>query len=328
MINKIKKIVIFLTCFGLILPFFVYADYSPTVQIYINGSSTSPVNVSYNSSANLTWSSSNANYCQASGDWSGTKNISGSETIYNITSNRDFKITCSNSSGFATSEIEIVVTSIPTSFQVSKLVQNVSQGTGYSDAVSANPGDQVSFRIQLTAGDAGLQDIIVKDTLPSNMIYLGDLKIDGISYYTDITLGINTGYLSSNQTKIITFDARVADATKFNLGTTTLINSVLVYNYLFATSDSAKVMVYKATGGGPTNIPTGLTNNIFLDSFLLPLVITLLMIWAFKSHIISFEEWVDVRKKKYTQYKAKKMLNLRIAEIKAREFNGNKKHIE
>lgn len=309
MINKIKKIVIFVTCFGLFMPFFGYADYPPSVQLYANGSSTSPIVVSYNSSVNLTWSSSNVNYCQVSGDWSGTKNTSGSETIYNITSDRDFKITCSNSSGLATSEIEIDVTSIPTSFQVSKLVQNVSQGTGYSDAVSANPGDQVSFQIQLTAGNASLQDIIVKDTLPSNIIYLGDLKIDGISYYTDITSGINTGYLSTNQTKIITFVAKVANANQFYLGTTTLINSVLVYNSLFATSDTAKVMVYKAMGGGPTNISTGLSNNILFNSFILPLALTLLIVWLFKSHIINFEEWVELRKNKYRAYKARKILN-------------------
>jgi len=309
MINKIKKIITILISFGVMLPLLSYAVYSPSVQLYTNGSSTSPVSISYNSSVNLTWSSSNTDYCQASGDWSGTKNTSGSETIYNINSNKDFKITCSNSSGFATSEMVINVTSTPTSFRVSKLVQNVSQGTGYSDAVSANPGEQVSFRIQLTAGDAGLQDVIVKDTLPSKMIYLGDLKIDGTSYYTDITSGINTGYLSSNQSKVITFDARVADANQFNLGTTTLINSVLVYNSLFADSDTAKVMVYKATGGGATNVPTGLNNNIFFNSFILPLVLTLLTIWLFKSHIVNFEEWVDLRKNKYRAYRARKILN-------------------
>jgi hypothetical protein len=308
MVNKIKKIaiVIFL---AIVMPIFSCSAYSPAVQLYANGSSTSPVTISYNSSLNLTWSSSNADYCQASVDWSGTKATSGSETFYNVTSNKDFKITCYNSSGFSIAEIEIVVTSIPTSLQVNKLVQNVSQGSAYLDVVSANPGERVSFLIQVTVGSTGLQSIIVKDTLPSKIIYLGNLKIDNVSYSGDITSGLNIGDLSSNQTKTLTFDASIVDSTQFGIGTTTLINTVLVYNSLFAASDTAKVLVYKATGAGPTNVPTGLSNNFFLDSFFLPLAIAFLIIWIFKSHIVNFEEWLDSKKKAYSTYRARKIIN-------------------
>lgn len=315
MLNKIKKIIIFLTCFGLILPFFSFAAYSPSVQLYANGSSTSPVTISYNSSVNLTWSSSNADYCQASGDWSGIKATSGSELISNITSSKNFVITCSGVSGFTTAQMAINVTNISTFLQVNKVAQSSSNVTSYSDTVSASPGEKVSFRIGVTTGSAGLQGIIVKDTLPSKIIYLGNLKIDNVSYSADITSGLNIGDLSSNQTKIITFDASVADSTKFSIGTTTLINTVLVYNSLFATSDTAKVMVYKATGAGPTTVPTGLSNNFFLDSFFLPIAIALFTIWIFKSHIVNFEEWVDKRKKEYGAYRARKIIDkIRIRE--------------
>jgi uncharacterized repeat protein (TIGR01451 family) len=307
MINK--KIITILICLGLILPIFGYAVYSPSVQLYVNGSSISPVTISYNSSANLSWSSSNADSCQASGDWSGIKATSGSELISNITSSKNFIITCTGVSGFTTAQMAVNVTNISTFLQVNKVAQSSSNLTYYSDTVSANPGEKVSFRIEVTTGSAGLQGIIVKDTLPSKIIYLGNLKIDNVSYSGDITSGLNIGDLSSNQTKIITFDASVADSTQFNLGTTTLINTVLVYNSLFATSDTAKVMVYKATGGGPTNVPTGLSNNLFLDSFFLPLVISLLIIFIFKSHIINFEEWLDSKKKAYGAYRARKIIN-------------------
>lgn len=313
----IKKIAILSICFGLILPFISIADSAPTVQFYANGSSTSPVSIFYNSLVNLNWSSSNATYCQASGDWSGTKAISGVETVYNIISNRDFRIACYNSSGFASAEIEVVITTVPGSFQVSKLARNVSQGTAYLDAVSANQSERISFQIQITAGSTGLQGITVKDTLPSQMIYLGNLTIDNVSYSGNITSGLNIGDMSSNQTKVITFDANVANANQFYLGTTTLINTVLVYNTLFSTSDTAKVLVYKATGGGPTTVPTGLTNNFFLDSFFLPSVISFLIIWLFKSHIINFEEWVDLRKNEFHSYKARKTLD----EIRAKELS-------
>lgn len=317
----IKKIIIISVCFGLILPFVSGAISAPAVQFYANGSSTSPVNISYNYSVNLTWSSSNADYCQASGDWSGTKSVAGAETIYSITSNKDFKITCYNPSGFTIAEIVVVVTSVPTSFQVTKLVKNVSQGTAYLDAVSAKPGERISFRIQITAGSTGSQAIFVKDTLPSQMSYLGNLTIDNISYSGNITSGFNLGDISSNQTKIITFDASVANANQFYQGTTNLTNTVLVYNTLFSTSDTARVLVYKATGGGPTTVPTGLTNNFFLDSFFLPLIIAFLIIWLFKSHIINFEKWADSKKNEYRSYKARKTLD----EIRAKELSREKK---
>jgi len=326
MTHKTKKITTVLICLGLLLPFFSSAVYSPSVQLYVNGSSTSPITVSYNDSVNLTWSSSNTDYCQASGDWSGTKGVSGLETISNITSSKNFIITCTGTSGSATSQMAVNVTGTATSLQVAKLVQRFSE-TSYSDTISVNPGERVTFKIQVTAGSAGLKGIIAKDTLPANMNYLGTLKIDNVPFSGDITSGLNIGDFSGNQIKIITFEVGIADSTHFSIGTTTLINSVLVYNSSFATSDTAKVFVYKLAGAGPTNVSTGLSNNFFLDSFLLPLVMALLMIWVFKSHIISFEEWIDVRKNKYIQYKAKKLLNLKIAEIKARELNGNKKSI-
>jgi len=315
MVNKIKKIIKIFIFLGIVLPVLSYAAYSPSVEIKANGSSVSPVTISYNSSVSLSWSSSNADSCQASGDWSGTKAISGSETINNITSNKSFTIICSGAGGSATSKIDITLTNIPTFLQINKLVQNVSDGSTYQDSVLADPGEKVSFRIEVTTGSAGLQSIIVKDALPNKIIYLGNLKIDNVSYSGDITSGLNIGNLSSNQTKIITFDASVADSTQFNLGTTSLINAVLVYNSLFANSDTAKVMVYKATGSGATTIPTGLSNNFFLDSFFLPIVISLLIIFIFKSRIINFEEWVDKRKKEYGAYRARKIIDkIRIRE--------------
>ena len=202
---------------------------------------------------------------------------------------------------------------------VNKLVQNVESSTFYSESVSANPDGKVSFSIQIRAGDSALQNLIVKDTLPSQIAYLGNLKIDSINTTGNIISGINIGNLGANQTTTITFEAKIGKANQFNLGQTTLINSVLVYNTLVAQTDTAKVVVTK-TAGGPATVPTGLTNNLFLDSFFLPLAITLAIIWAFKSHIIRFEEWLDVRKREYQEYRAKKLLQMKIAKIKAQEF--------
>ena len=203
---------------------------------------------------------------------------------------------------------------------VEKLVRNVNSNTFYLDSVSANPSETVSFSIQIKAGDTPLQNLVVKDTLPPKINYLGNLKIDGINALGNIISGITISNLPANQTTTITFDAKIGEANQFNLGQTTLINSVLVYNNLVAQTDTAKIIVTKTTGGPATSVSTGLTNNLFLDSFFLPLTIALAIIWAFKSHIIRFEEWLDARKRAYQEYRAKKLLQMKIAKIKMEDF--------
>ena len=94
-------------------------------------------------------------------------------------------------------------------------------------------------------------------------------------------------------------------------------------------SDSVLIAVGTSygTGGtvaGATTVSTGLTNNFWVDSFVLPLAITLLVIWLFKSRIIKFEEWADRAKERYSDYKSGKLLKLKVAKIRAEEIGKNR----
>ena len=61
-------------------------------QIYISGDVT------------ITWSTSNATSCTASGDWSGVKSLSGEETLsFTVAGQKSFTLTCQNSAGSETS---------------------------------------------------------------------------------------------------------------------------------------------------------------------------------------------------------------------------------
>ena len=80
----------------------------PTVDIKANGSD-STISVAENSSVDLTWASTNATSCTASGNWSGTKNINGSESVNIISSPAVFAITCTNANG-TTEDIVVVNT--------------------------------------------------------------------------------------------------------------------------------------------------------------------------------------------------------------------------
>ena len=173
--------------------------------------------------------------------------------------------------------------------------------------------DVVSFSITITAANSGLDNVIVKDTLPSQIVWRqNSLKLDGNSVSGDIIVsGYNIGSLSANQTRTITFDADIASAANFAFGNTTLTNSVTVSSSNTSNSDIATIVVNKKAVAGATTIPTGLTNNLFIDSFLIPLAIALLLVWLLKSNIIKWEQWLDARKKGYREYKSDKVLRIK-----------------
>lgn len=292
---------------------------SPSVDLKVN-SSDSSITIPYNTAANLRWTSNNANYCSASGAWSGTKAISGSESTGNLTSSKRYALTCTGSGGSNTDNVTVNVTSSST-LTVNKLVRNLSDGTGWADSVSAGPSEVISFSIEVTAGNSSIDNLIVKETLPDKITYRQNtLKIDDVLSSGDIFSGLNIGSLAANQKKTITFDADIVGADKFAFGDTQLINSVIAYNINTSGSDTAKIVVTRKAVAGATTISTGLTNNLFLDSFAIPLVITLLFIWLLKTRIIRFEEWLDARKNQYQKYKSKKLLQLKIKKIRLLEL--------
>jgi hypothetical protein len=80
---------------------------SPTITL-----STSAESVQVNSEFTLTWSTTNANNCSASENWSGDKATSGSETISELEiGNNTYTLSCSGSGGDKSESIEVEITS-------------------------------------------------------------------------------------------------------------------------------------------------------------------------------------------------------------------------
>ena len=67
---------------------------APTVSLSAN-----PTTVTSGGSSTLTWSSTNATSCTASGGWNGTKATSGSQSTGPLSATTDFSLTCFNSTG-------------------------------------------------------------------------------------------------------------------------------------------------------------------------------------------------------------------------------------
>jgi hypothetical protein len=77
---------------------------APTVSLSAN-----PLSVNYNGSSTLSWSSTNATSCTASGDWSGSKATSGSQTRSSLTTTSTFILTCTGAGGSATRSVTVSV---------------------------------------------------------------------------------------------------------------------------------------------------------------------------------------------------------------------------
>ena len=296
---------------------------SPRVDIEASNSD-GPITIPYNSSALLEWTSDNVTSCYASGDWSGNLLTSGSRSTSNLLSSKTYTITCYGSGGTVSDNVRVnIAEEVSGELFVKKAIRKKSVGGSYLNSISVYPNDLITYSIEVKAGDNNysLRDVIVKDVLPDKIVYQGNLKINGVGSNGNLTSGLNLGSLSPNQTKVITFDARIAGTERFGYGQTIITNGVSVQSGVLCETDLAKVTVVKgAVAGAATVVSTGLTNNLFLDSFFIPLLIALLMIWIFKSRIINFEEWMELRKEGYQDYKSKKMLQFKVAQIKTKEF--------
>jgi hypothetical protein len=89
----------------------------PTVDLKANGMDGS-ISINYNTAATLSWTSSNANSCYASGDWSGSKYVSGFESTGNLTSSKNYTITCTGSGGSVSDSVGVSVSSLPQTLYV------------------------------------------------------------------------------------------------------------------------------------------------------------------------------------------------------------------
>ena len=82
---------------------------APTVALIAN-----PTSVTSGSLTTVTWSSTNATSCTASGGWTGTKATSGSQAITGITTNTTYTLSCTGTGGTTNQSTTITVTAPPT----------------------------------------------------------------------------------------------------------------------------------------------------------------------------------------------------------------------
>jgi hypothetical protein len=83
-----------------------YTDSGTTASVTL---AANPASVAPGGSTTLSWSGANVTGCTASGNWSGAKAVSGSETITNLTADATFTLSCSGSAGSASRSITVSI---------------------------------------------------------------------------------------------------------------------------------------------------------------------------------------------------------------------------
>ncbi len=180
-------------------------------------------------------------------------------------------------------------------FYIQKSVKSLERDSAWLNSITVSPGEVVSFSIKVTAGDANLNSVEVKDILPRNIEYLGNLKVDGVSVSGNITEEVNIGGISRLQNKTVTFDAKIYSRENFDIGTTTLTNTARVSSMGITLTDTAVLNVIKGeVAGPPTVVPTGITGNTLFDYILLPLLLTALVFILFRKHFLGLVKRLEV----------------------------------
>lgn len=196
-------------------------------------------------------------------------------------------------------------------------VRNITNGDGsYHKSLSANPFDKLLFRIVVeSTGQEKATKVTVKNSLPANVNYLGNLKISGEKDTRDISQqAIEIGDIDAGDSKTITFEAQVGPSNASPTGLNKLAVVAVTYAADTASTDSAIVRLdgtgagIASTGSTATRVNTGVGSDI-LNSILLPLLAAMLIVWVFRSELLGLDKAVEKRKATVDKYRATKKLS-------------------
>ena len=138
---------------------------APSVAISAN-----PASISSGGASTLTWSSSNASSCSASGAWSGTKSTSGTQSTGVLSATSTYSLSCTGTGGSASQSTTVTVTSAPSSPSSGNI--NVSNVSGLQTAIAGLASNQT---ILLADGTYNLSSTLY---LPQN---ISNVTIKGAS---------------------------------------------------------------------------------------------------------------------------------------------------
>jgi hypothetical protein len=174
----------------------------PTVSL-----SATPSSVSAGQSATLTWSSTNATACTASGAWSGDKPTSGSTSTGAINQTSSYNLTCTNSAGSATTSAVVKITA-PTIPPAPTIYFNPPT-QGFSI------GSNVTIEIHENSGNTGVNAVQANFSYPASLLTFvsADSSASAFTTQAQSTGGNGTVALARGVIGSLTGDQLIAKVT-------------------------------------------------------------------------------------------------------------------
>ncbi|MDP2324904.1 MAG: hypothetical protein Q8N51_12875, partial [Gammaproteobacteria bacterium] len=133
---------------------------STTVQVVASGPTisltASPTTVSPNGSSVLSWSASNATSCTASGAWSGSKSVSGSQSVGPLSASSTYTLSCTGSGG---SNQRSAIVTVQDQSQTNNF-QARCAGSGVLQCVGFDSSADFSSSLLFPAGDGQIRAVM------------------------------------------------------------------------------------------------------------------------------------------------------------------------
>ena len=255
--------------------FFIVFSYAPaqqilpTVDIKANGSD-GPVYLSALADYRLSWESDDANTCSASGSWSGSKSVDGSQQKDNVSQGLyTYVITCSNQYGSATDTVTVNVNqqTVYGSLSINKLARDLASGQGFQDGIYVQPSREVEFSISVTnTGSSQINNLYVSDVLPSGLIYVyNSVTVDGTVMSDNIvSSGVYVGSILPGQMKTLKFRVRLQDNVYYTQSLTQMTNTAYARgDNASQVQDTASIFAVKQGQVlGAATVDTGADGNV------------------------------------------------------------------
>jgi uncharacterized repeat protein (TIGR01451 family) len=135
------------------------------------------------------------------------------------------------------------------SLNITKQVQNVSAGTGYSTSVQAKNGDVVKYQVVIkNIGQATANNVFFADSNPVGVQPLSNLTVSK-SYQGSVATGVSLGNLNSGDTVTINYQGTVS------ISSGTIVNTATVSADNATSQNASATVIVNApatTGGGNT----------------------------------------------------------------------------
>jgi len=174
-------------------------------------------------------------------------------------------------------------------FEVDKKVRNKTDGeTTWRSSTNASPSDMLTYQITITApNDSRLSNITIQDSMPDNIKWYGNEKINGKDLGHDMSKPLDLDDLNSGDSIEVTFDILLQEKAEFVYGATELVNRISVDGNNETENDSATIVVVKTAVAGATIVPTGALDNFWMSLGITVLsTYTILIIYFFYQKVL------------------------------------------